>query len=97
MIYSLGGFQFVLLSMGLMVLDISLKSSSVRPATSLEHLIMDKGIFLLLLPVLWVVSATAVLEKKSSRLWYNLVRASGLLIAGAIATLFAILIRSTYG
>lgn len=91
MIYSIASLQFVFLSLGLLMVHLSVKvASSPGAVTPLVRLVVAHGVFLFLIPVLWILFANYVTQKKTPKISEGFIRGSGIIIIIAIGLLFVI-------
>lgn len=97
LISSIGAVQFILLTMGLMILHIMVKIAP-RPdaSTPVAHFLLDKGIYLILIPILWDVFAHLTTRGERPLLPAKVVQAFGVGIAAGIAALFSVLLVHWY-
>jgi len=65
-------------------------ASSPGAVTPLARLLVAHGVFLFLIPVLWILFANYVTQKKKPKLSEGFVRTSGIIITVAIGLLFVI-------
>ena len=97
LISSIGAAQFILLTLGLMILHIMVKIAP-RPdaSTPVAHFLLDKGIYLVLIPILWDVFAHLTTRGERALLPAKVVQALGVGIVAGIAVLFTVLLVHWY-
>ncbi|MFA5169099.1 MAG: hypothetical protein WC530_11285 [Candidatus Omnitrophota bacterium] len=89
MAYSIGALQFIIVSLGLMLLHLGVKvASSPGAVTPLAHFLEAHGVFLFLVPVLWILFANCLGQKENPA--QACVRIGGLLITGFLGFLFGL-------